>query len=309
MRRGPFPTRTLVIALAALGACAGPGREPDVPAASAASARLQTAGGDRVAVRDAARELAEADVVFLGELHDSDPGHVLLAELFAALCDEARARGRTLTLSMEPFERDVQDVVDDYVLGRISEQRFLDDARPWRNYAEHYRPLVEQARERGVDVVAANVPRRIAARVARYGLESGRGALFAAASVDVRDGEYRRRFDEVMSGAGSHGSATDEGPSEAQAARMFAAQALKDDTMAESIERVFEGERGRRRGAPLVVHLCGRFHSDFGLGTVERLVAREPGLDVALVSMVTRGELGELGLEPTPPAPLLLVVD
>ena len=35
---------------------------------------------------------------------------------------------------------------------------------------------------------------------------------------------------------------------------------------------------------PLVVHWCGRFHSDFGLGTVERVARRRPDLALAVVS-------------------------
>lgn len=66
-----------------------------------------------------------------------------------------------MVLSLEMFEADVQTVLDEYVLRRaIREQDMLQDARPWRNYAMDYRPLVEYCREQGIRVVAANAPRR-----------------------------------------------------------------------------------------------------------------------------------------------------
>ena len=310
-----------MLLVAALAACAAPTVEQEASAdeqapAPSGAAFLRTADGERLDARAAARRLAEADVVFLGELHDSDPGHVLLAELLSALGDEADARGRTLTLSMEQFERDVQDLVDDYLLGRIDEERFLAESRPWRNYHPHYSPLIEESKARAWDVLAANVPRRIAARVFRYGEASGRGALFAALEVDANEGEYRRRFVEVMNHASDGHTAGEDATSEDGAdhraddgmQNLFAAQAIKDDTMAETIAQHMATDRARRHGPPLVVHLCGRFHSDWGLGTVERLVAREPALEVALVSMRTREELDELANEPEPPAEILLVI-
>ena len=62
-----------------------------------------------------------------------------------------------------------------------------------------------------------------------------------------------------------------------------------NDTMAESIaEAIAAREPGE---APTVVHWNGRFHSDFGLGTVERLKRRMPHLNIAVVSMVEARDL------------------
>ena len=66
--------------------------------------------------------------------------------------------------------------------------------------------------------------------------------------------------------------------------RFFAAQCLKDDTMAESIV-AYLALAGDSR--PLIVHLCGRFHSDYDLGTVERLRRRMPGLEIAVITTET----------------------
>jgi len=67
------------------------------------------------------------------------------------------------------FARDVQYIVDEYLDGLISESHFQLSSSPWSNYETDYKPVVEFARENGLDVVAANAPRRYANRVTREG--------------------------------------------------------------------------------------------------------------------------------------------
>ncbi len=77
-----------------------------------------------------------------------------------------------MTVSLEMFERDVQPSLDAYLGGTISEEEFLKASRPWPRYATDYRPLVEFAKDRAWPVVAANVPRRYAADIAKTGIAS-----------------------------------------------------------------------------------------------------------------------------------------
>lgn len=239
-------------------------------------ALLRTPGQERISIEEAADELADADVIFLGEQHDSAEGHAVQLALTKAI---AERRGR-IVLSMEMLERDSQRLLDMYLRGEIDQEAFRSAARLWPNYQAHYEPAVEFAREGGHDVLAANVYRPVASRVARQGLDSAMGEVWAASSVDTSPGEYRDRFDAVMSGHG--------GMDEAVMDRFFAAQCIKDDTMAESIARRLACDPG---DPPVVIHWNGRFHSDYGLGTVERLRARQPDLNIAVVSMLTDVQL------------------
>lgn len=243
---------------------------------------VQTPAQRSVRLAEAVVDLASADVVFLGELHDNTEGHAVQLALTRGL---ANARG-SLILSMEMLERDVQRRLDLYLDGVLTEEEFLTGTRQWGNYAQHYRGAVELAKERGFRVIAANVYRPIASRVARRGLAAGLGDPWAARSVDVSDGEYKRRFLEVMSEG--HGAPGGFEPDAAFLERIFAAQCIKDATMAESIALAL-ADTGEP--APLVVHWNGRFHSDFGLGTVERLRRRVPGLNIAVVSMIETDDL------------------
>ena len=87
------------------------------------------------------------------------------------------------------------------------------------------------------------------------------------------------------------------------------AQSLWDASMAYSISQVFEDASGQAtsssnadngcmleedtpakkadtKSGPLVVHVCGKFHSEGGYGIPEHLPSYHPGLDVLLVTFI-----------------------
>lgn len=265
---------------------------------------LTVPNGSTIDIESVARELRRADVIFLGEYHDSLEGHRVMTELTRAIL----AGHPQPVLSMEMFERDVQDVVTLYVGGYVSKEYFLNNARPWDSpdspYADHYGPVVELARENGWDLVAANVPRRAARAVAREEAPSSGGSIFASPVSDLESSRYSREFVATMNAMmGGHGSGMTE------SSPMYAAQVLKDETMARAIATVFRGEGADGGGGrwPRVVHWNGRFHSDWGLGTVERLKRRLPGLRIAVVTMEREGGL-MLATSDDPPASYVIQV-
>ncbi len=238
---------------------------------------VDTRTGTAVPLEQVADELAGADVVFLGELHDSPDCHRLQLELTQLLLER---RGEII-VSLEQFERDDQWVLDRYLAGEIGEAQFLEEARStWPNYADDYRPVVELARKNGMRVLAANVPRPLASRVVREGINTVLGEEFAPRQVYVAAGPYKDAFREVM---GEHGDRL----GGAEFDNIFAAQCIKDDAMAESIADSLLPLSER----PLVIHWCGAFHSDRGLGTVERLKRRMSALDLVVLSTVRPEDL------------------
>ena len=111
-------------------------------------------------------DLARADVVLVGEQHDDPNTH----RLETAILDGLQRRGVSATVSLEMFERDVQEQLDGYLSGKLGEEAFLAESRPWPRYTTDYKPLVEFAKAHGWGVIAANVPRRHASAVAKSGL-------------------------------------------------------------------------------------------------------------------------------------------
>lgn len=253
--------RFLVPLLATLCAC----RSTGPPVFPPRILRLPQA--EEVSLDQAAEFLSHVDVVFLGEDHDNDAAHALQLTFLRAL----KNRRGELTVSLEMFERDVQETLDAYLGGELDEEAFLEASRPWKNYAEHYRPIVEWARENGYPVLAANAPKALASKTAKEGLDAVSEDPHLPTAIDVEAGAYRDRFEDAM---GGH-----DGFEAAKLDRYFAAQVLRDESMADAIAESLESSPGR-----LVVHLCGKFHSDHRLGTVERLLARVPGITVGVVT-------------------------
>jgi uncharacterized iron-regulated protein len=231
-------------------------------------------------------DIATADVVFVGEQHDDPNTH----RLELAILEGLKRRTVAPVVSLEMFERDVQSTLDAYLSGTATEEETLKAARPWPRYKTDYRGLVELAKANGWPVIAANVPRRIASAVAKTGQdaisqlqESDRA--FVARDLQCPEDGYFERFAKSM---GSH-PAPNQTPEEQRAmtTRYYWSQCVKDETMAESIVAAVE------RSTP-VVHYNGAFHSDFGLGTAERVRRRLPGKRVVVISMLPVESLDRL---------------
>lgn len=253
-------------------------------AAQPAEARAWDAGASAwVEMGALADALARYDVVFVGEQHDDPATH----RFEAALLDSVGRRARRVLVSLEMFERDVQPLLDDHAVGRVAEADFLAGARPWPNYAADYRPLVRMAAARRWPVVAANVPRPLASTVSRGGwaaldtVPDAHRRWYAAQHACTPEGEYFRRFGEAMGGMAGHGAQADTAAGRAMLERFYAAQCLKDETMAESIVRARQAWPGW-----MVIHYNGSFHSESRLGTVERLARRLPSARIAVVTVV-----------------------
>lgn len=293
-----------------LSACTGareaahpPMPAPAPPAVTEAHYRVFTGDGRPATLDDVAAAMAEADVVFVGESHDDPAGHVLEARLLEAAFARYGA-SRRVALSLEMFARDVQHIVDEYLDSLITEPHFLASAGPWDNYQADYRPMVEFARAHGLDVVAANAPRRYVNRVSRLGPASldvlGARAKEALPPLPypgpspAYQAKWNRLMQEAMaahggsqhsaapadtsqagtSHAGAHGHAMPE------VSNMLHAQALWDAAMGHSIATYLAAHPGA-----LVVHVVGGFHVEAGTGTPEAFQVYRPGtrtLNVAL---------------------------
>ena len=242
-------------------------------------------------------ETATADLVFLGEQHDDPNTH----RLELAVLEGLARRKVNVILSLEMFERDVQEPLEHFLMGHMEEAEFLKVSRPWPAYKTDYKPLVDLAIAKGWPIVAANVPRPIASEVAKSGVEvletksEADRKLFAAERKCPLNDEYFDRFAEAMGGGhvASDAPATDAAKT---LQRYYFSQCLKDETMAESIASAYTAAAAASKH-PVLVHVNGSFHSDYELGTVSRAKRRLPGKRAVVIAMRPVKDLD--AIEPT----------
>jgi uncharacterized iron-regulated protein len=220
-------------------------------------------------LEQALESLVGYNVIFFGEDHDSRVAH----EGEHTLLTELAGRDTSLVLALEMFERDVQDALNAYLEGTISEDKFLELSRPWPNYQQDYQPLVKLAKARGIPVIAANVPRRTAARVATTDVISsdvvGEDRIYLPPNLHLDSEEYYERFASLMEKM-SHSTPMKGLNVEA----LYKAQVLKDAVMAASLEPFLDHR---------IFFCCGRFHSEYHLGVPYQLQKNHPDLKVAVV--------------------------
>lgn len=233
-------------------------------------------------------ESSGADAVVIGENHGHPLGLAFAQELWA----DVLARRDRAVLSMEFFTRDEQSRLDDYLSGLWDEPAFLKATRRTTDaaYPPGHRAMVESAKARSRPVIASNTPRVYvrAASKASYerlaSLSDEQRRMFRVPD-DLPTGKYRADYDALMSdpSMASHGGpAKQESPEELRQ-RLdsgFRAQSLWDWTMADSIARAIDHD-----GTP-VVHVVGRFHSDFQGGLAQALHKLRPGTGVITISVV-----------------------
>jgi len=248
-----------------------------------------TQNGKRTSYRKLLRKSKKADIVLFGEYHNNPIAHWLEVKLTKDLLGK-----RSLILGAEMFERDNQDALDGYLEGTIDQKGLDSLARLWKNYKTDYKPWVDLAKREKLPIVATNIPRKYANLVYKKGLQ----ALDTLPSAERKwivslpfpyDGNLSQY--EKMKKMARHNPEN-----------LPMAQAIKDATMAESIETHY------KKGS-LFLHLNGSYHSDFFQGIYWYLRKRNPNLKILTISTLSQSSLKKLSSEAYGQADFILVVD
>jgi uncharacterized iron-regulated protein len=258
------------------------------PSCTTPSLMFASRTGELVGVEAVAEACADADIVVFGEQHHSAECHRWQRDLLVAL----QARRPDIIVSMEMLERDDQAQVDAYLAGSITEAELLVHTRGWK--WDFYRPLMQVALVHGLDVVAANAPLTLVRQVSRGGgLAALRGADHAPREVDVPMGEPFAAFAEAL---GMEPKAALD-PAASKVLRMYEAQCVRDESMAESVvDAIAAAEQEDRR--PLVVHFCGNFHAAYGRGTVACIRRRMPRAAIVVIATTAAAQPSVRDLDP-----------
>ncbi len=252
-----------------------------------------TSEGKKVNYGEMISGIKDADVIFFGELHDNPIVHWLQLETTKSLYELKKDK---LILGAEMFESDNQLIMDEFLGGLISENKFEEEARLWPNYKTDYKPLVQFAKEMNLSFIAANIPRRYAALVFSKGFEglnstSDEAKEYFAPLPIQYDAElacYKNMLN--MGGMGMKHSNEN----------LPKAQAVKDATMAHFITKYWkEGTQ--------VLFYNGTYHSDNHQGIVWYLKNANKNLKIKTIASTMQKDVTALDDEAKGTADFILV--
>ncbi|MEG0761969.1 ChaN family lipoprotein [Chryseobacterium sp.] len=228
--------------------------------------------GKEIKTERLVKELADYDVVFFGENHNNSINHWLQLKITEALFEKKNGQ---LILGAEMFERDNQSQLNNYLSGKFDAKTLKDSARLWNNYATDYKPLVDFAKDKKLQFIATNVPRKYASQTSKEGLESlnklSTEEKKFIAQLPIKVSLQTPGYPEMKTMMGDHAD-------EMKVMNFISAQATKDATMAESIIENFQAGK-------TFIHYNGNFHSkEFG-GIYWYIKQKNPNLKMAVISV------------------------
>ena len=232
----------------------------------------------------------KTDVVLFGEIHDNSLVHWLQLEFTKDL-----AQRKPLVLGAEMLEADNQKQLDQYLKSEINQKQLDSSARLWKNYKTDYKPLVDFAKDKKINFIATNVPRRYASLVFKKDLVAldSLSALEKSwiAPLPIEFDINLPGYKGMMSMQGGHAGE-----------KMPKAQAIKDATMAYFINK-------NRKENSIFVHYNGTYHSDNYEGINWYLRKLDADIQIVTIAMVEQKDISKLEAEHYNKADFVLVID
>lgn len=231
------------------------------------STLAETSNSSYLQCSDILQDLAAANVVYLGETHDSLEDHQAQLEIIQQLYQ----KNSKVAIALEMFQRPFQKAIDDYLAGKLTETELVTQTEyeqrwgfPW----DYYAPILRFAKNNKLPVLALNTPSEISRKVARSGLESltpeEKQWIPPVADIRTDNAEYRQMLLEVFQQHLDRGHGNSD-----RLERFFLAQVLWDETMAETISQFMANSPNYQ-----VIVLAGKGHVVYGYGIPNRVARR-----------------------------------
>ncbi|MCS6998947.1 MAG: ChaN family lipoprotein [Aquificaceae bacterium] len=205
-------------------------------------------------------------VIFLPEEHTSKEDHEFQLRFIRFL----HSKGQRLFIAMEMFQQPFQPILEDYVACRIEEEEMLkrtEYARRWGFDPALYRDIWRFAKEKGIRIVAINLPSELVQRIRREGLERVRDDSLPDPIIPQTEKE-RQELKKVLA---FHPKVEEK--------RFFDVQNAWDNGMALAIARLSE-----RHPDHIIVVLVGRGHAeDYESGIPRKLKILKPDISIKIL--------------------------
>ena len=144
-------------------------------------------------------ELADTRVVYVGESHTNPSHHAIQLEVISTLAQTTP----DLAIGMEMFDHTYQPVLDQWTAGELDETAFIEKSHwnvNWRFDFGLYRDILEFAKEKGLRVIALNVPFHIPGKISVGGIASLSEAdrRHLPETIDTTDADHRAYVEEIF---------------------------------------------------------------------------------------------------------------
>lgn len=239
--------------------------------------------------------LLEADLICIGENHDSELCHRVQLQIIKAI----HASDTRLGVGMEMFQRPYQEPLDKFVRNEMSEEEMLKATEYKSRWGFHwslYQPIADFCRRNAVPLAALNVPRELTTKISKAGYaglnDEDKKSL---GPVDFQVKAHRNHWYERL--AQMHGKAK---VSDEQKEKSYQVMTTWDEFMGASAAAFQESRRLRR-----MIVLAGSGHIDLGFGIPQRAIQRTGG-KAATVHIAPGGDTGKLFA--APPCDFVIVI-
>jgi uncharacterized iron-regulated protein len=213
------------------------------------------------------QELAKAKIIYLGETHNQIQDHQVQLQIIKLLYQQ----NPKIVIALEMFQRPYQDVLDQYLQGKITESQLIEQTQyhqrwgfPWENYAE----IMRFAQKNNLPLLAINTPTEVTRKVAKEGLESltpsEQKYIPPISEINLNSPEYRQMLLEIYQ-QHHHGGKSNSSDFE----NFFRAQILWDETMADAIANYVKINPDSQ-----VIVLVGQGHVIYNYGIPSRVQRR-----------------------------------
>lgn len=253
---------------------------PMGPASAPALSAVYDATGAARTWDEAIADLALAQVVAVGESHDSAADHQIQAEVLTALA----ARTPRLAVAFEMVGYEDQSVLDAFMSGATSEKDFAVWWKTnWGYDFSLYKPIFDAAKAANIPAYALNAPRDVIKSVGKKGLAGltpAERARIPATIAESSDARYRKYVLESVSGHGAPPAAIP---------RMIEAMSVWNETMGEKVAALTAEGR-------TVLIIAGQGHVLYNAGILESAARRGAAPAKVLLSWPGAPQADELAL-------------
>ena len=204
-------------------------------------------------------DLTDARVVYVGESHTNPHHHAIQLEIIKGLAQT----NAHLTIGMEMFDHTYQPVLDQWTAGELDQTTFIEKTHwyaNWRFDFDLYRDILEYAKEKGLRIIALNVPFYIPSRIRVGGLASLSEAdrMHLPNIIDTTNADHRAYLEEIFNLHAFSGKDMFD--------FFYEAQCTWEDSMAEAV--------AENLGSGKMVVLAGNGHIIRKFGIPDRAFAR-----------------------------------